>query len=380
MRKALITLIILMVSVGTFSCREPFDPGIKESSKAYLVVEGAILGGGQPTTITLSRTTDLTTTNFVAENGASVSVEDEPGNIYYLSPQGSGVYSGIFSNLTEGTKVRLRIRTQDGKEYLSDFETMKNTPEIDNVAWSVNSSHGLDITVDTHDDQNNTHYYRWAYEQTWEFHSTYLSTLDYDEKTRQIVPRTNSDGIYACWQSAKSNSVLVNSTAKLSQDRVKDFRLVTIPPKSWYLDVLYSILVKQYALSEAEYNYWQKIKKNTEEIGSIFDPLPSEIKGNLQCLSDPNELVIGYVGACVEREKRIFIARQDIDNWGYYQSCTVIDVANNPDSLAAVFAGGSMEPFSTTLDNAGQERYLGTDAVCVDCTIRGTNVKPSFWP
>jgi hypothetical protein len=86
----------------------------------------------------------------------------------------------------------------------------------------------------------------------------------------------------------------LGSTEKLTSDIVY-LPVQYIEPHSEKLSVLYSINLKQYAISNDNYLFLQKMKKNTEQLGTIFDPQPSEISGNIHCLTDPNELVIGLL-------------------------------------------------------------------------------------
>lgn len=370
-------IILLCIAILVIiSCKDPYYPNIEDKGISYLVVEGTIFNGNAITLIKLSRTVDLSTKIMKIETGAVVTVEDEENRSYRLWESGNGTYSATLGTLQAGNKYRLRIKTKDGKEYLSDFTEMKATPEIDDINWQKNSE-GLSIRVNTHNDQNDTRYYRWEYEQTWEFHSSYVSNYDYVNE--KIIDRPNEPDIFRCWRNANSNSVLIGSTANLSQDRIDNYTLIQIPANSWQLSVLYSVLVKQYALTEQEYQYWQKIKKNTEDLGSIFDPQPSEIPGNIKCIAEPGEQVIGYIGACIPREKRIFISNTDVSPWRYLQSCFTVDVPDNPDSLRVAFGGGTVDPIDRYSDG-GKSRYTGAETTCIDCTLRGSNIKPSFWP
>lgn len=369
-------VLITAVSILVIACKEPYFPSVENKDIHYLVVEGFISDQTSSTTIRLSRTTDLATRAKANELHALLFVEDEANNRYYLPETGGGTYSSVLRGVELNKKYRLRIRTSDGKEYLSDFEMLKKTPAIDKVDWQ-RLPNGITIDVSAHDSEKKTHYYRWSYDQTWEFHSEHTSILDY--VNQRIVDRDQSIPIFKCWQSASLKSILINSTARLNDDVVTNFHLINITEGDWKISVLYSMLVKQYAMSEAEYLYWEKIKKNTEDIGSIFDPQPSEIPGNIHCLTDPQEQVIGFVGACSTVEKRIFISNNEVSPWKFRMGCNVVDVPNNPDSLKAAFGGGSLEPLESYISMTGI-RFTGASAECVDCRLRGTNIKPSFWP
>ncbi|KAA8478438.1 uncharacterized protein DUF4249 [Arcticibacter tournemirensis] len=377
-RKELIKAVILpvIVLICMTSCKEPYYPDVDKSGAYYLVVEGTIFNGDNKTVIKLSRTADLKDTKVKGEAKAILTVEDEDNSKFGLAEEENGVYSATLTNLQVDKKYRLRIKTSNGKEYLSDFVALKNTPEIDSVTWAKNAD-GVSISVNAHDDENRGRYYRWLYEQTWEFHSPYISNYDYEEPF--IIDRINSNDIFQCWKSQSSSTVIIKSTVNLSKDQVDHYQLLNIPMNSWYLSVLYSVLVKQYVMTQEEYQYWQKIKKNTEELGSIFDPQPSEIPGNIHCVSDKDEVVIGYVGACVPRERRIFISNAQVQPWRYRPDCFTVDVLDNPDSLKAAFHGGQVDPVGKYFRD-GQTRYTGASVTCIDCTLSGTNKKPSFWP
>ncbi len=157
--------------------------------------------------------------------------------------------------------------------------------------------------------------------------------------------------------------------------------LVHIEPASVELSVLYSINVRQYALSHEAYIFFQKVKKNTESLGSIFDAQPSDLQGNIHCVTDPSEIVVGYIDISEEKIKRIFINNSELPGWGYSQGCVQTIVDNQPDSILKYGVGLSpMVP--TALGPFGSiVKFSATpDQNCIDCTLKGTNVRPFFWP
>src|SRR5690606_21035607 len=113
------------------------------------------------------------------------------------------------------------------------------------------------------------------------------------------------DTIETCWRYRNSSKILLGSTARLSQNRVY-LPLVSYPSRLLEFSYLYSINVKQFGLNKDEYDFLQKMKRNTESLGSIFDAQPTELKGNIQCLTDTSEVIIGYVGATRMKQKRTF--------------------------------------------------------------------------
>ena len=141
----------------------------------------------------------------------------------------------------------------------------------------------------------------------------------------------------------------------------------------------FGIQVSQYALTVAGYNFLTQMQTNTELLGSIFDVQPTELVGNIHCLNNPAEQVIGYISAGTVQQQRIFIAENQLPYWEYYISCENPNyvVANVPDSLEFYFKNGGYTPISQT--PAGQ--WISNQSNCIDCTtLGGSNQKPSFWP
>jgi hypothetical protein len=137
------------------------------------------------------------------------------------------------------------------------------------------------------------------------------------------------------------------------------------------IGVRYSILVRQYAIEKQEYDFLSQMKKNTESLGTIFDPQPSALRGNIRCVTDPDDPVVGYVGASVVREQRIFIRAAP----RFKMTCPTDTIP--VDSI--YFAVPASLPYNAVQRGPSIDSYLVSTPRCVDCTLRGTNVKPSFW-
>lgn len=360
-----------------FCCRKPYNPPAVASPGSYLVVDGIIDSGNDSTIFKLSKTVNTsakTTVNPVLD--ASVVVESDAGGSWALAGDGTGKYVSGPLNLSVTPKYRIHITTHDGLQYVSDFVQVKPTPPIDSVGYTIKNG-ALQLYVNTHDRANNTHYYKWEYDETWQFQSKYESGLYVDTVTHQLLPRSTDQLVFHCFGNDISTNVLLASTAKLSSDIVYQSPLTAIPLTAEKLETEYSILVKQYALTADAYEFYTILKKNTEDIGTVFGQLPSQLTGNIHCISNPNIPVIGYVIATNVQTKRIFIFNSDLPSVTtiYPYDCE-IDSAHDPSFL-------TIPPYDftpiglTTKGNAPV--YLYSSNVCVDCTIRGTKKKPAFW-
>lgn len=360
------------------SCKESYAPEVTTVNANYLVVEGFINTGTDSTIIKLSRTV-LVNNKTVAkpELTATVTVESD-GNISYpLKDLGNGTYAAIGLNLDKTKKHRIRIKTLKGTTYVSDFVESKTSPEIDDVNFTANSL-GVQLNVSTHDDTNQSRYYRWDYQDTWEFHAMYASVLK-SNGTVLVERKLPDEGIYICYKTEKSTNVHLSNTLKLDKDVVNKAQLSFIEGGAEKVSVRYSILVKQYVLTKEAYDFWEKLRKNTESLGSIFDAQPSQLTGNVRNIADLNEPVVGYIGAGTVTQKRIFIDRTQLPFWPriYPYQCHDPDTVKTPNDLNNVIKG-----LTIPLDNVyvnGKFVTITTNPGCGDCTIRGTNKKPSFW-
>jgi Domain of unknown function (DUF4249) len=387
MRKLFAWIILLFISAA---CKEKYIAPVQPPSAGYLVVEGFINSGSDVTSITLTRSTRLyDSVDVIYEHNATVNVEGENNEIFPLYENGNGVYiSASPLGLNNNEKYRLQIKTQNNKEYASDFATVRHTPGIDSVTWKMDNG-GIRIYVSTHDPQNNTRYYKWDCQETWEFHSAFTSTLKYfrDPATNKILGVTYRDPvaqsvdstIYKCWQSDLSKNITIGTSEKLTADVIY-LPILYVEPASEKVSVLYSVLVKQYALSQDGYLFYKKIQKNTEDVGSLFDPQPSELQGNIHCITNPSETVIGFVDISEEKNSRIFIGNSEVPGWNFQHiGCEIDTILNNPASIE-MFGQISLPTTQAQTMGATIISFYASEESCVDCTLNGTNIKPSYWP
>jgi len=71
---------------------------------------------------------------------------------------------------------------------------------------------------------------------------------------------TFNAAIYTCWPTENSSNILTGSTVTLTDNKIY-LPLTFISKGSVKLGINYSIIARQYSLSEGRYNYLQKMKK-----------------------------------------------------------------------------------------------------------------------
>jgi hypothetical protein len=393
----------VLITTCTASCKRIYEPPAIIASNSFLVVEGTISSGPDSTFIKLTRTVKISSKSASKpELNAIVSIEDDQNLVVPLTETGNGNYGYSGLNLDHAHKYRLRIKTSNAEQYLSDFVQVLDSPPMDSVTFDTSGSPtagpGLNVYASTHDQTNNTRYYRWDYQETWIFNSFFPSYFYSDGDT--IVARDQkTQNITYCWKSDTASTIILASSARLSKSVISNNHITFVPSTSEKLEVEYSILVKQFALTPDAYNYYSAVKKNTEQIGSIFDAQPSTVQGNIHCISDPAKPALGYIVAGNPSSQRIFVANQQLPAWAAtypYADCHYeFDWRNNPPDQCCLYnlngvdqvdfyinykKSGIPHPFVpiAAIVDPSVGFYASTQE-CVDCTIRGTNKMPSFW-
>jgi hypothetical protein len=335
MWRFLLRLLALGSGLALASCVDRYMPDVPPAAQSNLVVDGFINPQGK-TLIKLGRTFSVNTKNKgQAETRAQVAIQDDAGRRYPLTESPSGAYTSAALALDANRQYQLRITTAEGREYASDMEPVVLTPRLDTLTWQVTTSGGAQTYLSTHNASTASRYYRWEYEYTYKFYT----------------PSFPPQGGEVCWRTEFSTAILQGNTTRLSDNALINSPLLTVLP-GIELKYGYSLLVRQYAQTQAEYEYWERLRKSTENLGTVNDPLPSRVTGNVHALADVSEPVLGYVGAHSLTEKRLYIDG-------------ALFPAPRPESIY-------FDPAYASCSGAIPE--------CTACILRGTKIKPSFWP
>lgn len=359
------TILFIALAAG---CTTQFLPDAGENPE-LLVVEGLITDQDSVYRIRLSRSTPIgTALARTAVEGALVTITDEKGIVTTLKESPPGTYS------TDSTIFRGRIGGSyslhfkiDNANYETDFIEMKPVPPIDSIYYekvvitpskdSIYIEEGCKIYVDAYDPGNKCLFYRWDYVETWEYRIPY------------------SVANQVCWITEQSGEILVKNTSVYSQARVTKYPLVFVTDETDRLKVKYSILVNQYSLDEAEYNFWEKVRTVSQNVGNLYDITPSTISGNIRCTTNPDEIVLGYFSVSAVTQKRLFVVDTFLGLPTFYSYCATDTIFGDlPDGLNTSY--WIIEDYANEIPPT---YVITTFRECADCTTEGTKVKPPFW-
>lgn len=362
-------LLVLLLN----GCITKFIPESQGDQK-FIVVEGLITDQPGPYTIKLSYTSAF---NFRGESepvtGFNIRIYDDEGKEYPCKERKPGSYVTDSSNFRGqiGRAYTLRMYSfniSDQGIYESLPMEMKPVPQIDSLYYQKETientepgngvREGCTVYLDTHDASNACKYYKWEYVETWEIRIPYSVTN------------------HTCWVTANSDKITIKSTESLQKSEITRFPLCFISDQSDRLSFKYSALVNQYSLNENEYRYWERLQNVSQEVGGLYDMIPTSITSNVTYLNDPTRKVLGYFSVSAVTSKRIFIKDhfQGLKNYYSADACiadTVFDGAYIPNLNATVWVliDHFIPPYKVITYSRG----------CADCTVRGSIQEPSFW-
>jgi len=379
-RRSRLQLFFFLALLVMTACVDPYPaPGSLGNTK-YLVVDGYLNASKDSVSVTINYSVPLDEgISSPPEEGANVSITSSSGESISLNEVDRGLY--VASNLTLNTSdnYKLHILTKAGTSYSSDAITLRPAPVIDSVSWKAELGTlepGIRFYVSGHDPTGQTNFYRYLYTEEWEYRADFNS--DFKKDGYMPVVRMPNEQVYTCWKGSHSTEVIIVSTKNLTSDVVSMLPMTFINYGSIQLSRMYSINVKQMAISQTEYEYWQLIKKTTESLGGLFDPLPSQVTGNVHNDNNDKEQVLGWFGGGYVAEKRIFVSVNDIPAQLQHVVKDVICETKYFKLSELNQVGDLVWVSSVGIPPTG---YTAASPACADCTfLGGDNKKPSYWP
>lgn len=365
--------ILAIIALTAASCVSQFTPNIASQDK-FLTVNGLITDENRKYTISLGLSRPLTeTSDEEPARGAHVTVRDDPGNIWTFIETSPGTYQSDSTQFTgqPGQSYTLLI-SHEGKEYVSPPCLLRKSPPIDSVGYEVTerelnvsgeTEKIVRVKLNTYDPSSSNHYFRWTYDETWEMYLPFNN-----------IPFENR----YCWKHEKSHNIVVANTEALSEDRITDLTITTFNNSTDRGQLKYSILVKQYSTNREEYEYWNSVKIMTENTGGLYDVSPVPITGNITCISDPEETVLGFFSVSGVTARRLFIKSPLIVPDIYRAECIDEVIWADPRLPGLGYIYFILHIYDN--DNVIPDQWeLTVNKGCLDCGSFASKIRPDYW-
>ena len=379
MRKAIGLVFVLLATL--LGCRTPYEPEVPATELRVLVVEGYLDTEGLKSELKLSRTAPLGASSaFIPELRAKVVLKSASGQVFSLTETGLGTY--IFErNIDEKQTYLLEIELSSGERYVSESLQPIVTPEIIDAGFKRDEE-GVEVFVSTQGNANADDFL-WTFEETWIYRPRIRTAYIYVPEIRNVRDRKDSEQTSLCFKTQRSPGILLETSSRFKDQVVFQKTITEIPTGDERIMERYSILVSQKGLASKDVPFWEILKKNTEDIGSIFSPLPSLIGGNIKSLDAAKSPVIGQVSLGVIRQRRIYINQVQVSPWNFldprFNDCTIGEEAVLAKDYQTIFGNGAVVPTRPLMAGTTIIGYYPSSRKCTDCSLYASKLKPSFW-
>ncbi|MEJ2594354.1 MAG: DUF4249 domain-containing protein [bacterium] len=380
----IINILLLFTIIMAGSCREPYWPELKDYED-LLVVDGLITDNPGPYEVKLSYSTTVQNPYLVPFKGATVTIVDNEGFSETLTETGEGVYTtdpaGIQGKV--GQSYRVIITTPGGTTYASPFQEIKppvgiadiyteeQTIQTENDYYPL---YGLQFYLDTEAAPQDTNYLTWRIYGDYKYRVDYLIRFVYDRRQLTVFP--NPDSLYVCYGHEKITDIIAMKTDNLVEPRLSRLPLTFVNTETKKLSIRYSLLVKQLSLTQDAYHFYSDLAEMNTQEGALYNTQPFQVRGNVENLDDPDEIVLGYFLAAGMVEKRIFVDRPT--NLPFrYGICELTE--RDYDAYRYIGLTSSTEwPLYVTTNSDGYRAL--PEQGCIDCRrMGGSIIKPDFW-
>jgi len=378
-------LSIGMLLLCMVSCIEPFRPEVEEAQD-MLVINGRLTDQPGMQFVEVSRASPFYEPDRIPVKGCVVRIEDGRGQGFYYRESLPGVYRAHLDAPFLGVNkaYKLLVRTPDGQDYQSEYDSLLACPPIDTLYYHIESREnqdypGLRFSVDIKRESGDSWNFLWKLEETFEYHARYPIEYFWDgRKVREIVPRLPIDTLKICFKTNSLSELYLLSYRNIDARDIVRHPLNYVSAGTPKLLRKYGLVVSQYSLSDDAFHYWDKMRTMISETGGLYEKQPASSGGNIYNINDPEEQILGFFYASQERKRWIIIKNNfDFPMRDYF--CPVVDTVGLEENNYAPKPGEYVYPLE--FDDAGNVVTSGfISQACFDCTLRGGSLEPpDYW-
>jgi Domain of unknown function (DUF4249) len=304
---------ILLSGLLLNSCIDDIKLDI-DNAQQQLTVDGLIADSLQEYSIKVSYsavigigTDDLET----PVEGATVRVLDDAGGSFEFAETKAGTYTRFMQGEV-GKAYHVEVKMPDGKIVLSRPAVLKKAPKLLPPNFNVTEEATLSgtgrpiytkkLAVGMNADVSELTeppFLRWRATGEYEFGEDYPGIID-----RKICYAKNNIDF---------NNIKIFDTNKLSDGLLfkEPFLNMSYDYRFYYM---YCFHLFQYSTSEEEYKYWENVRDIVNIDGSLFDPPPGTVTGNLYNPADLEDQVLGYFSVAGVYYRQHFVNATDLGN------------------------------------------------------------------
>jgi Domain of unknown function (DUF4249) len=274
-----------------------------------IVVEGGISDVASANFLRLSYTDGVGGPKRVLPtSGVYVEIQNTKGEktVMRADPLGTGLFTperGSFLG-KPGEDYNLYIKISDGREYKSASQEMPNAVKIKQLNYLATEKPrvGYAISADIEDPKNSENYYRWKAES-------------FSIRKSTGVPVSFSICCTTCWVKDISEEINMLSDINFNGNTIKNHPVFF---SQYYGASMHKVKIRQYGITKDAFQYYTKLRAQLSRTGSIFDPLPATVRGNIVNVKDSDDTALGFFEVSTVSTKELDILEKSLSKYDLF--------------------------------------------------------------
>jgi hypothetical protein len=379
-------LSILMMCL--YGCIEQYYPGEEELKTGTLVIIANLAGKPGNQSIQISRSSTISYPTYDPVMDCYVEVIREDGETAVFSEWNPGYYHGDIGAefLENESYYKLLVITAGGNQYESGYEQLHPPVEIDSIYWEREDKQtadadlvldGVQFYLDFEIDTSACTHMRWELEETYQIHNPEYTSYVFG-KDRRFMEVPDSSSWRTCWITLGIPQFFTLDLKLMDPGSFREMPLNYVSSETRRLHIRYSLMVRQFSISESAFFYWDELRKNLQTRGGLFDKQPALTPGNICNVEDEKEVILGYFSISGVSEKRVFVDR--IPEMNLKPDPEYCYPGDYPPGLF-YFPSSYLPVYLSRVFIEGLEYRGEVNKYCVDCrAYKGSSHrKPDYW-
>jgi len=333
-------LIFLLICLLLARCTVPIDIFDFGDPERKLVVDGYITDLFKSHQIRLSYSSTFNGDGVfieVTEDNARVYVEDDLGNRIEFGFVSKGIYKSpeFRADLDRSYKVIVEVESES---FISNSKSLPQNVVPIEISFQESTKQVLStsgenisefqgVSVKAKIDPSNDHvFYQWIQEEHYIYEAIdFPGGRTYNAREQDSVfidiQATNANPIIFEWWYrlcfVQELNITQNPQVNIFEKKPNQTNgsldiEINFIECSAKLEHDFAIRTKQLILDREAYEYWNAIKGSIESVGSIFDPTPYSIQGNITGLN--GSATLGFFGVYRENSQNVFFNNDVLTN------------------------------------------------------------------
>lgn len=308
-------IVFLLIILITGRCEVVYEPEGLDNDKKIVVINGNIDDYASKVVVTAEYASQFDQSNYEGIKGAQVYLYDSDGQRYRFYTDSLQTFRYLLDissiDISEDKKYHIYMVTSEGEVFESEQVQFPGHFSVNDFDATIGT---YDLITQTSSGDFNTNTLRGLYVDVsvistdiYPRYFVFKNSVVAQSKYTVTPPGVPFPIVHRCVEYTTLNSfpLVESSIVNNGMHSLVDYELGFL---AYFKDNStkdndeyatartvngWVIISDFYSVSEFSYNYYKKIEEQLSSTESIFDPVPSQIKGNIYCVTNPDQVTLG---------------------------------------------------------------------------------------